>query len=1681
MKILNTILKKSLWLIAGLVIWAGLSVNGQVGNEWINYDQSYLKVKTAQDGIYRLTYQQLMAAGFPVNSIDPRKIQLFHRGVEQAIEITGQADGTFNTGDLLYFYGKKNDGTLDAELYRPREAQPHQYHNIYSDTTAYFLTYRLDAGQGKRMVRETAGGNISAMSPQAITKGEAFRLEVGAFYAGLSYTQGSVTNIFMSWFDYGGAFMGTQIRRGQSRDHTISNLTTLNTSGPNPTMELMLIGRNRGPHRSQILVGPTTANLRSVGFLEFEDHNAIKGNFELNWSDIGPNGQMVVRVSSVGVAGVANDFHCPAYFLIEYPKTFDGAGSEKIITTPQATGNSKIALPNSAGLFEVFDVTDTNNIRILRKAISGANTEVAVLQAGTEKTLWKAATADIKTPVLERVTFSRFNPADYNYYLVSHYLLMQAGGRYANPVAAYRDYRASPQGGSFDALTVEINDIYNQFSYGEVTATGLLRFTKYIYDSGREPFMFLIGKPVNPRLSPYRNANPNENNRDFVPTAGEPLSDNLFSLGLGGNPLLPYVPTGRLNARNAEQVANYLDKVIEHEARPFDDLDRKKMLHLSGGANTVELNAFRSFLNSFKTIAEGPLMGADVTTVGKRTTSTVELINISQEVNEGVALITFFGHSGADVADIDIGFASIDGFGYRNKGKYPILLVNGCDAGNYSTTAKTFGEDWITTKDRGAIGFIAHSHVGITSQLRRFTEIFYRTALTDSVYINESIGKVFYEAFRIQIDGRGSNLGDIAHLQQTNFQGDPGIRLFSVPKADYAVASEELYVEAFDGRNVRIELDSFRLAIPIKNFGLATLTPLEVDVSRTLPDGRVINQSRSVFNNIFNSDTVFISIVREELEPAGINSIQVRLDPDNKLDELRKDNNIASFQFNISISGTANIFPGNFSIQNKTNLELITLANDLLEGEREFLMELDTTRFFTSPATRRISQIGDGISKWRVDLSNLLPAQDTTVIYWRSKYAQAMANEDTAWTISSFTYINNGPKGWAQAHQMQFEENLTAGLESNYPQGRWEFQSSRNQLLVRTYGNNHPNFNNTNIDVLLNDFQFIINASYGACRNNTLNAIAFDQFSSIPYRVLSYNQFDVLDPASCGRVPQVINNMTQADITGGRRMLENYVNGVKEGDVVVIYSAGLVQYQSWTEATYQAFAEIGLDPASIKALQNGEPMIVFGVKGGEIGTATFVKAEAGSNASEQEIIIEQTITGRFGLGRFKTGNIGPAISYGAFTRNIQRNSAAEQSKFNIYGITPTQGEDLLFSNVQSSNLNLSNVPANIYPYLRLELILENEETFSPAQLKNWIVSYNELAEGVLYSLQPSSENSVVQGAVFRSQFEFFNISSGVFSDSLLVQYEITNRQTSLKKTGEFLVKPPASGEGTSFELPISTIDMVGVNDLIISINDNLQPEQDYQNNKLVLNNFLIVSSDGVAPVVDVAFDGAYIMDGEIVSSRPTISIELRDDNKFLLKTDTTGMVISLKSPCASCTYQTIPFSSPKVQWFAATQTTPFRVELKPELLEDGIYSLRVQAADAAGNAAGFEPYSISFEVSNASEITNFYPYPNPFSTSTRFVFTLTGSEIPDDIRIQVMTVSGKVVREIGMEEIGNVRIGNNLTEFAWDGTDQFGDRLANGVYFYRVLVQKAGGIMGTRASAGDKGFKNGFGKLYILR
>ena len=184
--------------------------------------------------------------------------------------------------------------------------------------------------------------------------------------------------------------------------------------------------------------------------------------------------------------------------------------------------------------------------------------------------------------------------------------------------------------------------------------------------------------------------------------------------------------------------------------------------------------------------------------------------------------------------------------------------------------------------------------------------------------------------------------------------------------------------------------------------------------------------------------------------------------------------------------------------------------------------------------------------------------------------------------------------------------------------------------------------------------------------------------------------------------------------------------------------------------------------------------------------------------------------------------------------------------------------------------------------------------------------------------------------------------------------------------------------------------------------------------------------------------------------------------------------------------QQIFFNDPSVKFNPATITATgvnkATIEYHPIFTADGIYQLIVKAKDVSGNQSGDIDYSIAFQIITKSAISNVLNYPNPFSTRTQFVYTLTGETLPSVFKIQIMSVAGKVVREITQDELGTLKIGTHRTDFAWDGTDEYGNKLANGVYLYRIIAKNADGKAFESYDTGTSDyFKKGIGKLVIMR
>jgi hypothetical protein len=108
--------------------------------EWIVTNQPYFKVKVTQDGVYRLNYADLQAAGLPVTQTNGNQYQVFHLGKEIPIYVSSGALPIKNN-DYLEFVATKNRGEMDRFLFeRPETDQLNPKYSLISDTAAYFLT-----------------------------------------------------------------------------------------------------------------------------------------------------------------------------------------------------------------------------------------------------------------------------------------------------------------------------------------------------------------------------------------------------------------------------------------------------------------------------------------------------------------------------------------------------------------------------------------------------------------------------------------------------------------------------------------------------------------------------------------------------------------------------------------------------------------------------------------------------------------------------------------------------------------------------------------------------------------------------------------------------------------------------------------------------------------------------------------------------------------------------------------------------------------------------------------------------------------------------------------------------------------------------------------------------------------------------------------------------------------------------------------------------------------------------------------------------------------------------------------------------------------------------------------------------------------------------------------------------
>src|SRR5258708_22878261 len=140
---------------------------------------------------------------------------------------------------------------------------------------------------------------------------------------------------------------------------------------------------------------------------------------------------------------------------------------------------------------------------------------------------------EINTPAIHPVSFQQVDPSLVDYLIVTHGSLFAAAQTYAS-------YRASTTGGGFRPLTVTMDQLYNQFNYGETSPLAIYQFVKWMVEKGSPKYLFLIGKGRDVSAGYERHPT---GFKDIVPSAGLPASDMGFSPGLIGSGFAPSLLT----------------------------------------------------------------------------------------------------------------------------------------------------------------------------------------------------------------------------------------------------------------------------------------------------------------------------------------------------------------------------------------------------------------------------------------------------------------------------------------------------------------------------------------------------------------------------------------------------------------------------------------------------------------------------------------------------------------------------------------------------------------------------------------------------------------------------------------------------------------------------------------------------------------------------------------------------------------------------------------------------------------------------------------------------------------------------------------------------------------------------------------------------------------------------------
>ncbi|HET9277900.1 MAG TPA: hypothetical protein VFN95_06925, partial [Flavitalea sp.] len=777
------------------------------------------------------------------------------------------------------------------------------------------------------------------------------------------------------------------------------------------------------------------------------------------------------------------------------------------------------------------------------------------------------------------------------------------------------------------------------------------------------------------------------------------------------------------------------------------------------------------------------------------------------------------------------------------------------------------------------------------------------------------------------------------------------------------------------------------------NIGKSSDDSMVVEIKHTYPDGTWSNIFRGKIHGIKYADSLTFSVPINSVRDKGLNKITVTLDADAEVDEITKANNIAVKEIYIFEDEARPVYPYNFAIINNATQNMFASTANPFSAQKNYTFEIDTTEHFNSPLkiSKTVSSSG-GVMEFAPGITY----KDSTVYHWRVALNPTSGNY--LWNGYSFMYRSDSTDGFNQSNFYQHKKSTLERLDIDSTSREWQFGQRTNNVFMR-------NGVFPTAASQAGDFSVSVNGSSNILSVCGVSGIIFNVFDPVSFQPWFNSNVGGSTYGSdivCGPTRRWNFQFNILD-TAKRRAALNFMDAIPDGHFVVVKNI------SGTDPASNTYASTWMGDTSYLGIDNSiyHRLITQGFTGIDSfdrprafifiykknRQIDFTPKFTFSTGINDRITMSVDCISPDTLGYITSPVFGPATKW---KEVIWRGSTKETPSndnvtIDVIGIDTSKNETVLYSLDKAiQNFDISSVDAARYPNMKLHMRNVDSLSLSPYQLKYWRVHYTSVQEGALApNLFFTSKDTLDIGEPLRFGIAFKNVSKVPF-DSIAVKIIVLDNNNVPHPIAIKKQKPLISGDTVIVKFDIDSKAYPGMNTLFVDINpDNDQPEQYHYNNFLYRNFY--VKSDLVNPLLDVTFDGVHILNRDIVSARPHIQIKLKDDAKYLLLNDTALSSVVIRNPDGSS--RTYHFDNDTLRFTPATTgaDNTATIDFYPAFLnqynsEGDEYELIVKGKDRSGNKAGELEYRVTFKIITKPMISNLLNYPNPFSTSTAFVF-----------------------------------------------------------------------------------------------